>query len=178
MNSVNKEHCVSGCQSKLRIRLTKQATNSVDKASCVSGRVLRLLIRPTLEAANPVNLKAANPVNLKAANLVNLKAANPINLKAANSVETSGIDNEAASSMTRVAEDDETQSPLAGNNSQGSSTANNEGWHYGNDHGNAVEDRQYEVDFAIGITGIFCCKSGRSCAGAEAIQSNELLSTK
>ncbi|GKB99556.1 hypothetical protein Tco_0985693 [Tanacetum coccineum] len=46
------------------------------------------------------------------------------------------------------------------------------------DHGNAVEDRQYEVDFAIGITDVFCFKSGRSCAGAKAIQSDELSSTK
>ncbi|GKA49888.1 DNA-directed DNA polymerase [Tanacetum coccineum] len=46
------------------------------------------------------------------------------------------------------------------------------------DHGNAVEDGQYEVDFAIGITDVFCFKSGRSCVGAKAIQSDELSSTK
>ncbi|GJW47526.1 hypothetical protein Tco_0079172 [Tanacetum coccineum] len=139
----------------MRIRLTKQAANSVDKASCVSGRVLRLLIRSTLEAANPVRNSA-------------------------------GIDNEAASSMTRVAEDDETQRNKQKPIGVSQFTKNFDvwefgtvlRWHYGKDHGNAVEDRQYEVDFAMGITGIFCCKSGRSCAGAEAIQSNELLSTK
>ncbi|GKB19607.1 putative reverse transcriptase domain-containing protein [Tanacetum coccineum] len=46
------------------------------------------------------------------------------------------------------------------------------------DHGNAVEDGQYEVDFAIGITDVFCFKSGRSCVGAKAIQLDELSSTK
>nr|GEX15187.1 hypothetical protein [Tanacetum cinerariifolium] len=46
------------------------------------------------------------------------------------------------------------------------------------DHENVIEDRQYEVDFAIGIINVFCFKSGRSCAGAKAIQSDELSSTK
>ncbi|GJW63915.1 hypothetical protein Tco_0115799 [Tanacetum coccineum] len=99
---------------------------------------------------------------------------------------SAGIDNEAASSMTRVAKDDETQRNKQKPIGVSQFTKNFDvwefgtvlRWHYGKDHGNAVEDRQYEVDFAMGITGIFCCKSGRSCEGAEAIQSNELLSTK
>ncbi|GJV80745.1 polyadenylate-binding protein 7 [Tanacetum coccineum] len=38
-----------------------------------------------------------------------------------------------------------------------------------------VRDGQHEADFDIGITGIFGCQSGRSCAGAEAIKSDKCI---
>ena len=48
-------------------------------------------------------------------------------------------------------------------------------WPYYKDYKNVVGDGQHDADFAIKVTSIFSYKSGRSCAGAEAIQSDECI---
>lgn len=48
-------------------------------------------------------------------------------------------------------------------------------WPCCKDYENAIGDGQHDADFAIKVTSILNYKSGRSCAGAEAIQSNECI---